>query len=51
MEREVFALRKVRKTDAPLKEVLEAICEVTGKKFENDKLMMDYFRETLETND
>jgi hypothetical protein len=33
VEREVFSLRKVRSTDAPLKEVLEAICEVTGKQF------------------
>ena len=31
IEREVFGLRKTRQTDAPLKEVLEAICEVTGK--------------------
>ena len=30
VEREVFALRKIRQSDAPLKEVLEAICEVTG---------------------
>lgn len=31
VEREVFALRKIRRSDAPLREVLEAIAEVTGK--------------------
>ena len=37
IEREVFALRKVRQTDAPLMEVLQAICEVTGKQLTNEQ--------------
>ena len=43
VEREVFALRKIRQTDAPLREVLEAIGEVTEKEFSNDQEMMSYF--------
>ena len=51
IEREVFTLRKQRQTDAPLKEVLEAICEVTGKQFQNDKDMFDDFKKQLASQD
>lgn len=44
IEREVFRLRKVRATDAPLKEVLEAIAEVQGKEFEDTEALIDDFR-------
>ena len=44
IEREVFRLRKVRATDAPLKEVLEAIAEVQGKDFQSDVALMDDFK-------
>ena len=49
VEREVFALRKIRQSDAPLKEVLEAIAEVTGKSnlINNEKLMVEHFQGLL----
>ena len=47
IEREVFALRKVRQTDAPLQEVLTAICEVTGKHLTNDVQLLEHFREIM----
>ena len=44
---EVFALRKIRQTDAPLREVMEAIGEVTGKAYADDKQMLDDFKVRL----
>ena len=44
IEREVFALRKVRQTDAPLQEVLSAICEVTGKHLTQEVQLLEHFK-------
>ena len=43
----MFALRKIRQTDAPLREVLEAIGEVTNQEFASDKEMLTYFQQTM----
>ena len=43
-ERELFNLRKLRQTDAPLREVLDAIFEVEDKEFDNDKDLLENFK-------
>ena len=47
IEREVFDLRKVRSTDAPLKEVLEAIADVKGEEIDNDEDLLEFFRQLM----
>mmetsp|Transcript_27927 Transcript_27927/g.37295 ORF Transcript_27927/g.37295 Transcript_27927/m.37295 type:complete len:240 (-) Transcript_27927:87-806(-) len=51
IERDVFNLRKLRATDAPLKEVLEAIADVQGKELLNDKAILDDFKQQMGSND
>lgn len=47
IEREVFDLRKVRSTDAPLKEVLEAIADVKGEEIDNDEDLLEFFSQLM----
>ena len=47
IEREVFAVRKERKTDAPLREVLTAVCQAEEAKAETDQDLIAYFTKRL----
>ena len=47
IEREVFGVRKERKTDAPLREVLTAVCQAEDAKCDNDQDLIAYFTKRL----
>ena len=47
IEREVFAVRKERRTDAPLREVLTAVCQAEDAKCDTDQDLIAYFTKRL----
>ena len=47
VERDVFLVRKQRKTDVPLREVLTEVCKEEKVRYNNDQEMVDYFKNKL----